>query len=68
MEDWARVGGGGVDRFSIDFRQIFDRFSIDFRGLGDDWRRPSYAPVWGLCADLLKKRETFAKIVEIPSK
>ena len=29
---------------------------------------PSYAPVWGVTADLLKKRPEFAETVEIASK
>ena len=43
-----------------------DRRMIDGR-FGDDRRlgKTGYAPVWGLDRDLLKKRNFFAKIVEM---
>ena len=46
-----------VEGWSEDGRRIW---------IGGIWS--SYAPGWGVTADLLKKRPKFAKIVEIASK
>ena len=65
-EDWMRIGGGlevYLCRFSIVGWMWMDRIWL---GYTPGW--PSYAPLWGLRADLLKKRPKFVKIVKIASK
>ena len=65
-DNWMKIGGG------------IHRFSIDFRGVVGDQRRPRCAeeaqvcrggpgapPVWGFSRDLFKKRPKFSKNVEI---
>ena len=55
-DNWMKIGGG------------IHRFSIDFRGVVGEHRRPGAPPVRGFSRDLFKKRPTFSKNVEITPK
>ena len=64
---WVDLGGSGVDMVWILGSKIY-RTSIENLSKIYRWKKigpqvwPSYAPIWGLCADLLKQLFFLAKM------